>query len=330
MRAPAFWSLPRPTIAARLLTPAGAIYGAITAMRMQRPGQRCDAVVVCIGNFTAGGAGKTPIAITVAKILREAGEAVAFLSRGYGGAHAGAPLFVDPARHDASVVGDEPLLLARIAPTFVSADRIAGANAAVKAGAGVIIMDDGMQSSALHKDLTLAVIDAATGVGNGLCLPAGPLRAPLAQQLRCVDALIELGSGAAGQSIGATCRDKPLFRARLVARAGTTDRVRGQRVVAFAGIGRPGKFLDTLHELGADVVGFREFPDHHRFTPADLDGLIREAGSKAATLATTEKDHVRLPGNFDAVVVGVDAEFGDEPKVRALLAEALRRRRALP
>ena len=178
MIAPRFWARERPGLAARALAPLGALYGLATARRMARPGTRVDAPVICVGNYVVGGAGKTPTAIAVARLLQNAGERVAFLSRGYGGAPRAAPTRVDPHLHGALAVGDEPLLLARVAPCWVGADRVAAAREAIADGASVLVLDDGLQNPALVKDYAIAVIDGEAGFGNGLCFPAGPLRAP--------------------------------------------------------------------------------------------------------------------------------------------------------
>ena len=181
MIAPRFWARERPGLAARALAPLGALYGLATARRMARPGTRVDAPVICVGNYVVGGAGKTPTAIAVARLLQSAGERVAFLSRGYGGAPRAAPTRVDPQLHGALAVGDEPLLLARVAPCWVGADRVAAAREAIADGASALVLDDGLQNPALAKDYAIAVIDGEAGFGNGLCFPAGPLRAPPAK-----------------------------------------------------------------------------------------------------------------------------------------------------
>ena len=200
MRAPAFWWRPRAGPWALLLAPLGAVYGGVTAWRMGRRGGKAGVPIVCIGNFVVGGAGKTPTAIAIARLLIAGGETPVFLSRGYGGSLSSSsrPVRVDPARHTVSHVGDEPLLLARIAPTIVAARREWGARAAREAGASVVVMDDGLQNAALCKDLAIAVVDGASGIGNGLAIPAGPLRAPLGAQMRHIDALVVIGSGRGG------------------------------------------------------------------------------------------------------------------------------------
>ena len=325
MRAPDFWQQKSPGLIAFLLAPFGALYGAIAARRMRRPGWASGVPVICVGNLTAGGAGKTPLAIEIAQMLIAMGEAPFFLSRGYGGDHRGAPLRVDPARHTAAVVGDEPLLLARVAPTIVCIDRVAGAKAAVDAGAGVIVMDDGLQNPYLHKDLTFAAIDGGVGIGNGMCIPAGPLRAPLTTQISLVDAFVIVGGGASGDRFAALGAAIPILRAHLVVDAKPGAQVSGQRVVAFAGIGRPEKFFDTLRAAGAEIAAQRAFPDHHRFTTAELDALTREAKSFGAILVTTQKDQVRLPATFKVATLPVRLEIADSGLLKAMVVDALAR-----
>lgn len=327
MRAPAFWWEPVPSLAAQALRPAGAIWGAIAAARMDRPGRRAAVPVICIGNPVAGGAGKTPVAMAVAKLLQAHGHDPAFLSRGYGRDRSArkAVLRVDPDRHDALTCGDEPLLLARVAPTFVAADRLAAAAVAVEAGATVLVLDDGLQSPALRKDVGIAVVDGEVGIGNGLCLPAGPLRIPMARQWPHVSALCVVGSGAAGRTVAATAAAAriPVTFARLEPDVAVLASLRGRKLLAFAGIGRPQKFFDTLTRNGLAVAERRAFPDHHRFTAADLAALKARADRSGALLVTTAKDRVRLPPGFDAVAVPVDLVFDDPEALPTVLARIL-------
>ena len=290
MKAPQFWHAPRPTLLARAVQPLGAVYGAATLRKLRRARVDCGAPVICVGNYTAGGAGKTPTAIYVAQVLLARGKNLFFLSRGYGG-RGGPPLRVDPARHTAADVGDEPLLLARLAPVIVSADRLAGARAAVAQGAGVIVMDDGLQSGGLAHTLALAVIDGGAGFGNGLCVPAGPLRAPVEAQRAHVSAEIVIG---AGMTLPAA-PGVPRFHGRLLLDAKAAATLKGARVLAFAGIGRPEKFFMTLEEAGAQVVERVGFADHRAYTPRDLAELRTRARDQGLMLTTTEKDAARLP-----------------------------------
>jgi len=297
MREPAFWWR-EPGLASRLLTPLAALYGAVAARRMRRPGQRARARVVCVGNLTVGGAGKTPTAIAAARLLRDAGADPAFLTRGYGGQLAG-PVMVAPT-HAAADVGDEPLLLARVAPTVVARDRVAGAAAAVAAGADTIVMDDGFQNPSLDKDLSVLVVDGRRGIGNGKVIPAGPLRAPLAAQLARAHALLVVGEpgwSARGVIAAAQKAGRSLLTGRLVPDPAAAAALKGARVLAFAGIADPDKFFATLRDAGIAVVATRRFADHHLLSATQANELIAVADQSGLTLVTTEKDHARMTGD---------------------------------
>jgi tetraacyldisaccharide 4'-kinase len=293
MKAPAFWWR-GPSWAAAVLSPAAMIYGAVAARRMRRDGPAAGVPVVCIGSLTVGGAGKTPAALAIGALLAD--EKPCFLTRGYGGAERG-PVLVDPMRHGGRDVGDEPRLLARQARTIVARDRVAGAAAAEAGGTGLIIMDDGFHSSSLRKDVAILVVDADYGIGNGSVLPAGPLRAPLPDQLARAHAVILVGSGARAAPVLAAAGTRPVFRARLAPDPATLAGLRGSRVLAFAGIGHPEKFFASLEQDGIRVVARRSYPDHHRFTAAESAALIAEAERDRLVLVTTEKDVARLVGD---------------------------------
>ncbi len=323
MRAPPFWWRP-PGLAARLLSPLGLLYGAATAARMKRPGVRASVPVICIGNPTAGGAGKTPAALLVAERLRRFGRRPVFLSRGYGGGLPG-PIIVDPARHGPSDCGDEPLLLAAAGPTVVSRDRVAGAELAATLG-DVIVMDDGLQNPSLEKTLSIAVVDGATGFGNGFCIPAGPLRAPIADQLPKIDAFLVIGGDGAGRPVREL--GKPWTTARLVADPAAAATLHGRDVSAFAGIGRPEKFFATLRGLGASVRRSAAFADHHPYARGELEGLIAAAEHEKLVLVTTEKDMVKIRAAAPDLVARIAclpvAAFPDDPAAfDALLARAI-------
>jgi tetraacyldisaccharide 4'-kinase len=288
MRAPGFWWR-KSGAAAALLSPLAAIYGSIAARRLAQSGERVGVPVICIGNPTVGGAGKTPTAIMVARMLAAAGGRPAFLTRGYGGKLSG-PVQVE-ASHTAADVGDEPLLLARVASTVVSRDRVAGARLAIAAEASVIVMDDGFQNPALAKDLSILVIDGARGIGNGRVIPAGPLRTPLAPQLARAHAILIVGDG----PMPAT--NLPTFHGRLVPDRAALARVENRRVLAFAGIGDPQKFFATLAAAGINAQIQRGFADHHRYRADEAAALIAEAERHDLALVTTEKDLVRLQGD---------------------------------
>jgi tetraacyldisaccharide 4'-kinase len=298
MRAPEFWAADNPP--ARLLSPVGQAYGLAGRLRrrLARP-VRAAIPVICIGNLVTGGAGKTPVVIALALHLRARGRRPHLLTRGYGGRAAG-PLRVDPARHDAATVGDEALLLADAAPTWCARDRVAGACAAVAAGADLLILDNGFQSPALHQDLALLVVDGAFGFGNRRLVPAGPLREPIAAGLARAAAVIQLGPDEVDLD-PLLPPEIPRLRAGL--RPGpNAPQLTGRRVVAFAGIGRPQKFFRSLAEAGAVLVGRHAFADHHRYRRRELVALLDEAAAKDAICVTTAKDQVRLPADLRALI----------------------------
>lgn len=329
MRAPEFWRRESRSPWPVLLTPLGALYAfggrwrrrRTTAFVAGRP-------VICVGNLVAGGSGKTPAALAISRHLREQGCTVHFLTRGYGGRLKG-PVQVDPAAHMAADVGDEPLLLAAAAPTWVSADRPSGARAAIAAGAQIIVMDDGHQNPTLHKDMSLIVMDTEYGVGNGRVMPAGPLREPVADGMRRADAVISVGAVAGGTEdsrVRTTGTGKPLLRARI-APGPEVYTYAEQGVVAFAGIGRPEKFFETLHQAGAHLLAAHPFADHHPYSPEEIMGLVEEAAAHGAKLVTTEKDAVRLPHEARPMVetLSVTLEFADPGALAHLLAPLVAR-----
>jgi len=308
--------------------PLAALYGAIAGQRLQREGFDAGVPVLCVGNYHAGGAGKTPTVLALVKLLRDLGETPVVLSRGYGGRLRG-PVTVDPDRHAAEDVGDEPLMLARTVPVVVARDRIDGVALARSQGASVIVMDDGFQNPAVAKDASLIVIDAYRGLGNGCVFPAGPLRAPLALQIARTDALIVIGNGAAADPVAAAvaAQDKPVLTASLRPDDASLAALRGKRVLAFAGIGDPDRFFRTLRANGVEVVLERAFADHHPFSQAEIETLIAQAGRDALTLVTTEKDLARLwkvaglpDWAKDIVPFAVKLEFDSAVKWRRLIS----------
>jgi tetraacyldisaccharide 4'-kinase len=317
MRAPDFWR--REGLATQLLTPLGLAYGYAVRTRMvaKRPA-RVAAPVICVGNLVAGGAGKTPVALAIGRMLAARGRAPHFLTRGYGGRLAG-PVRIAPDLHASCDVGDEALLLARVAPTWVARERPAGALAALAAGAGSIVMDDGFQNPSLAKDLALVVIDGTYGFGNGRVMPAGPLREPLGQGLARADAAILIGADRAGVE-RALPEGLRRLRARLVPAAGQDD-IADRDVVAFAGIGRPEKFFATLGEMRCRIVAAHAFADHMPYRRDDIMRLVDEAAAHHALLVTTAKDAVRLPAEARAMVrvVEVAIEWEDEVGLGTLL-----------
>ena len=330
MREPAFWYRP-PSLISRLLMPLGAVYGLVAGWRMQSTGFDAGIPVICVGNYHAGGAGKTPTVLALTKLLRDLGETPVVLSRGYGGKWRG-PVKVDPERHVAANVGDEPLMLALTVPVVIARDRVGGIALARSQGASVILMDDGFQNPAISKDASLIVIDGDRGLGNGQVFPAGPLRAPLPPQLARTDALIVIGDGSAARAVAAAIADaaKPVLSAHLKPDGASLGALGGKRVLAFAGIGDPGRFFRTLRGAGIDVARERVFADHHPFSPDEIEALIAEARRDGLTLVTTEKDLARLRGGAwdqsqarDIAAFKVTLEFDDAPRLRSFVTDRL-------
>jgi len=295
MREPWFWR--SDTIAAKVvsasLSPAGYLYdlGQQIRWRITRPA-RANVPVICIGNATLGGVGKTPFAIMLCNSLSEEGLCCAFLTRGYGGSEPG-PLRVNADKHTHEQVGDEALLLARHGATWVSRDRIAGAKAAAQEGTDVIIMDDGFQNPTIEKTFSVLLIDAEDPSGNGHVFPAGPLREPVMRAQQRADVTVVIGPEEAGAQSAAS-RHNAAFAAWLT----PPETVPPQKVVAFSGIGRPEKFFTLLRREGFDIANAISFPDHHPFTPANLTALTKSAKRANAALITTQKDHIRLPADM--------------------------------
>jgi tetraacyldisaccharide 4'-kinase len=281
--------------------------------------------VLCVGNYHVGGAGKTPTVLALGKLLRELGETPVVLSRGYGGKLRG-PVRVDPVRHAAIDVGDEPLMLAGALPVVVSRKRADGVPLARAQGATVILMDDGFQSPAVFKDASLIVIDSARGIGNGEVFPAGPLRAPLRPQMARTDALIVVGNGSAAGQVAAAiaAQGRPVLSAHLKPDDAQVAQLRDKRVLAFAGIGDPTRFFNTLRASGIEMAGQRAFADHHPYSQSQIESLIAEARRDGLTLVTTEKDMARLRDWSPQIVpFPVTLEFDDPALLRKFIAERL-------
>lgn len=316
MRTPAFWA--SLNLFSTLLSPLSALYGLGRALRPRVSPKLLPLPVICVGNATAGGAGKTPVALAIGRYAKAQGVNAFFLSRGYGGRLSGPVRVGDQAARD---VGDEPLLLARELPTIIARNRVTGAQEALAQGARAIIMDDGFQNDSLAKTLSLLVIDSGAGFGNGLMLPAGPLREPVSRALARADAFVVIGRGAC---VPALPEGKPVLTAQLVPDA-TARNLAGKRVFAFCGIGRPGKFWETLEALGAEIAGRKSFGDHYAYTAKDIHTLTAQAAKAHALLVTTEKDAARLPADLRARVtpVAVELVFDDPELFARLLEEAL-------
>lgn len=332
MRAPDFWypEEGRASLTANLLTPLGWLYGAASAWRMLVASpRRAASKVICVGNLSAGGTGKTPICLALNDLLTADGTRTAFLTRGYGG-KVSDPTRIDRSVHSFSEAGDEALLLASAAPTYVSPTRRRGAEAAARDGAEVIVMDDGFQNPVLARDLSFVVIDGAAGFGNRRMIPAGPLRESIRLGLRRADAIILLGDLKNG-------RDRALVEASQlpVFRAGISVDPRAEfdytkPVIAFSGIGRPQKFFDTAKAQGFEIVEAVPYPDHHAFKDKDLGWLETLADERGAGLLTTSKDFVRLPADFQAKAreLPIRALFEHPEEVQAFLSQGLRTRHA--
>jgi tetraacyldisaccharide 4'-kinase len=316
--APAFWRHTAGAVLPHLLSPLAAVTAAVTAHRVARPGWHAPVPVICCGNVTVGGAGKTTLSLELGRRLLAGGHLVHFLSRGYGGS-VRASRRVGPG-DPAALVGDEPLLLAEVAPTWTGGDRAASARAAVRAGAAVLVLDDGLQNPSLHKDLSLLAIDGATGFGNGRVLPAGPLREPVAAGASRCQAAVLIGADRAGAA-AALPPGLPLLRARLV-HGPEVAALAGRRVFAFAGIAAPERFFASLEAAGVVLAGRMGFPDHHRYTDGELRRLLDAAAQLDGVPVTTRKDAVRLPAALRAQVrvAGIGIVWEDPAAIEALLA----------
>lgn len=333
--APPFWWT-KADWRARALWPFSWVYGRIAGMRMDRAQRASVPVpVICIGNFTVGGAGKTPTSIALARVIREKGLKAGFLSRGYGGS-LDVTTVVDLEHHRARDVGDEPLLLAKEALTVVCRRRVDGARRLVKEGVDIIIMDDGFQSARLAFDFALLVIDSRRGIGNGYLVPAGPVRAPLSNQLRHATALLKIGDGTEADALirRAARAGKQIYEAEVIRHDdGSLD---GVKVLAWAGIADPEKFYRTVRETGAVIEETRSFPDHHHFSEDEIADLLDRAATLGCQLVTTAKDLVRLePGHGRAAelaaasrVIEIDVRFDDPMAPKKIIETALAAARA--
>ena len=309
MKTPKYWQ--DKNFLSTLLAPFGFLYGMATALRLKlKRGYKASVPVICVGNITAGGVGKTPISIAIAELLKANGKKPFFISRGYGGRLSG--VLVDTKKHTAYDVGDEPLILTQAAPTVVCADRAKAAQIALKHGADILIMDDGFQNPDLKKDISLLVFNGHIGVGNGRIIPAGPLRESLKSGLRRADAILFIGEDKDGLLNKV---QKPVFKVKIVEQK---PDVQGQNVIAFAGIGYPSKFYDSLMKCGFTIVKAYDFEDHHFYQKDELKKILTKAKKKNVPVYTTSKDFVKIPPDMQEhfCVLEIKAVFEDE---RALL-----------
>jgi len=336
--APPFWWT-KADWRAWALWPASAIYGAVARKRLvNAKREKMQAPVLCVGNLTVGGSGKTPVAVALAKTAREMGLNPGILSRGHGGSVGPHPHLVDPHHDSARHVGDEPLLLARAAPVAVTPDRAAGARLLINHGCDLLIMDDGFQSARIHIDYALIVVDARRGIGNGHTIPGGPMRAPLIDQMRFADGVLKMGKGNAADIVvrQAARAGRPFFQASV--KPFYPEGLAGSRCLAYAGIGDPSKFFDTVRGSGTELVVAKSFGDHYFFSEFDAQELLSTADEQGLEVVTTAKDYVRLDHSGPALeelrrrskVIEIEAVFELDRAPRTIIQstlEAWRRRR---
>jgi tetraacyldisaccharide 4'-kinase len=330
MKSPDYWRIEKGKGARpfkrMMMAPASWVYrGGVRLKSLTTLTYKSTHPVICIGNMTVGGTGKTPVTLAIAERLTAQGFDVQVVSRGYGGSLAG-PVQVDPEKHDYSKVGDEPLLLARSVPVIVAKNKAAGVRHALKRGADLVLLDDGMQNESVAKTFTFCVIDASVGLGNRRVLPAGPLRERPARALERIDAIILVhNTGEAARSIDDILPERPSDLPVLDVQIAPCEAPTGNAVYAFAGIGRPEKFFNALVDSGVHLTGTVCFPDHHPFTMGELQELREAARRYNAVLMTTEKDWLRLPTDWRRMVKTwpITARFADEKALDALLIRAL-------
>ncbi|USO01833.1 MAG: tetraacyldisaccharide 4'-kinase [Alphaproteobacteria bacterium] len=319
LQAPKFWFTSHKGFFAFLLWPLTFLYRVARAVhqyvQMRKiPLHGIPRPVVCVGNSVVGGAGKTPLVTYLAQLLDKQNIPFALISRGYGGYLRDATR-VNPERHMNSDVGDEPLLLAHVGPTWVGVNRNASCLAAVRDGAEVLLLDDGLQNASVPRDFSLLVVDGQQGFGNGLTLPAGPLRETISESIRKIDAVVIIGddkhkSRELTEHIQKHVHHEfPIFKGFLNPVEDSLLRMKGRKLFAFAGIGYPEKFFSLLQKNGGDVVAQEKYPDHYAYTMKDIDHLLFLASKHHATLITTLKDWVRLPPHIQQKVLYFEVTF---------------------
>ena len=313
MKTPKFWN--NKNWLSTLLMPIGTLYAAATAYRMKNNvPQTTVKPVICIGNLTAGGTGKTPVAISIAKILQSCGYNPNFISRGYGGTLRGA--IVDNKVHTAQQVGDEPLLLSKQAPVSINSDRFDAAQKAVENGADIIIMDDGYQNPGLKKDISFLVFDGVFGVGNARPIPAGPLRENFNKGLKRADAAIILGEDKT--NLEEKLKKITVFKGKTEA---IKPDIKNENIIAFAGIGRPQKLYNSLKEAGFNILKTFDFPDHHYYSKKELQDMIEAAKNLKADIYTTSKDMVKIPVKMrkEFKVLEIEIKWEDEDSIKEFI-----------
>lgn len=316
MKTPNYWD--KKNLIARLLFPLGKLYAFATSLRIiLNKAKKCSKPVICIGNLTAGGTGKTPVAISIAKILQNAGYNPFFISRGYGGKLQ--DVIVNK-QHSPTEVGDEPLLLSRQAKVAINSNRYLAANKAIDNGANIIIMDDGYQNPILAKDFSLLVFDGGFGIGNGYCIPAGPLREDFKQGLKRANAVLIIGKDE--HNLAKQINNIPIFYGKVTAIKPNTA---NKRAIAFAGIGRPQKFYNSLCELGFQLIETIDFPDHHYYNEAELEKIIQKSQEQNCEIFTTSKDLVKIPHKLQKhfQVLEITIEF-DNNELKDLLLNTIK------
>lgn len=286
MKTPTYWK--NKNIISYMLFPIGWLYGFITSLRTKiKKTHKAKIPVICVGNLTAGGTGKTPIAISIAEILKQTYNNVSFISRGYGGSLKN--VMVNNKIHTPNQVGDEPLLLSEVAPVFINPNRAEAAELAIKHNADCLIMDDGFQNPTLHKDISFLVFNGSFGIGNGFAIPAGPLRESFSNGIKRAHAIIIIGED---KTNIADKTDLPIFYADIIEEKPI---IKNKNAYAFAGIGYPEKLYQSLKNCGINVVHTKDFPDHHFYTNEELQEIINTAHKENLEIFTTSKDFVKIP-----------------------------------